>query len=638
MTADCVDPIYNQVIYDNDTNEERPIPHRRISAHFNGTDIDFHIYLPKTGWAGRFFQLVYPLQNSTAYDEEIAFGADSGGYTIRVAGSLGYRADAAVAKLSRDISREYYNASTNKIYGYVYGGSGGSLVTVGALENTVGVWDGGVAMVQATPASIPNNWCIRAFGGLVLEKKAVQIKDFVRPGSTGNLSSILDATEIAVFEEITALGIPVEAWEDFAGVGQNRTTDIYAAFRQTVTPTLKAADPDYASDFWSKSGYLGTEGSQLGDFFRQRLIDFNTSVKQIKLDVKGAPVQIILDKVANISITGGIEFNFLSQDESSDLGTFTGTLDQNSKTASIYSDNNATILEQLKEGTILNVNNRWFLALHSYHRHQLPVRGGFYAYDYLRSKDGTPRYPQRSFILGPTFSESPSGGATLNGEITTKLFVMDNLKDYDAFPWQADWYKNEVKKALGTKSDGNYRLFYSDNADHFSGPEAKSQPNRIVDYTGLYEQLLRDMSAWVENGTEPPEATRYSVEDGQVSVPYSASERLGIQPVVHLTVLGKKRTSIKVGSTVTFKAHIEVPPKTGSVVSTEWDFDGTGKYVAKDFGEAKSAVNVCVTYKYAKAGTYYPAIRVASERNGDTETAFARALNLDRVRVVVESK
>ena len=42
------------------------------------------------------------------------------------------------------------------------------------------------------------------------------------------------------------------------------------------------------------------------------------------------------------------------------------------------------------------------------------------------------------------------------------------------------------------------------------------------------------------------------------------------------------------------------------------------------------------TYTFTKPGTYFPTLRVAPQRQGDTTTLFTRIQNLDRVRVVVQ--
>ncbi len=100
--------------------------------------------------------------------------------------------------------------------------------------------------------------------------------------------------------------------------------------------------------------------------------------------------------------------------------------------------------------------------------------------------------------------------------------------DNKAFPWQADWYKTQVKKSLGNRFNDQYRLYYSDNADHEMGPVESAVKHRLIHFTGLFEQNVRDLAAWVEQGIEPPRQTEYSIRNGQVHVPKSASERAGI--------------------------------------------------------------------------------------------------------------
>lgn len=177
ITPDCVDPLYHNPIYTHQSDESSPINHRKVFGYFNGTEIDFNIYLPHQGWDGRFFQLVFPTQNSTATPETIGFGADSGGYTVHVADTGGYRSDAAVAKISRNVARDFYREPSRRIYGHIYGGGGGSFKTVGAMENTFSVWDGAVPLIQGIPISDPHGFSIAALGGLVLENKVSQLQN-----------------------------------------------------------------------------------------------------------------------------------------------------------------------------------------------------------------------------------------------------------------------------------------------------------------------------------------------------------------------------------------------------------------------------------------------------------------------------
>ncbi|KAF7555024.1 hypothetical protein G7Z17_g2468 [Cylindrodendrum hubeiense] len=636
VTLDCIDPIYNLAVIDSETEVSVPVPHRKISGHFDGTTVDFNIYLPHDGWDGRFFQLVYPLQSSIASDYDIRFSAESGAYAVRVSGTLGYRADAAAAKFARTLAGKYYKRESAGIYGYIYGGSGGSLQTIGAIENTFGVWSGAVAMIQAVPVSNPNNWCIRGFGGFVLESKKDKLADVLGPGGHGDPSKVLNTLEKSVLQEVSALGVELKIWgDDFEGAGQNRK-GLWDSIMEMTLPNVRLADPTYADDFWSKPGYIGAEQSALGKFFRKKLFKYQATVREVRFGTDNIPNEIILDKFPSNVPDHGLEFTIQSKDGEGTAGTFTAELDQSSKTARIKVNNSPTVLASLVKGTKLSIDNRWFLSMLGYHRHQIPTRSGFYGYDYLRNQNGEPIYPQRSFLLAPAIMRVASGGGTHTGNITTKVIVMDALRDYDAFPWHADWYKDQVQTSLGNRFSDNYRLYYSDNADHYIGEVTKPVSTRLIDAAGIAEQHVRDVSAWVEKGKEPPISTRYAVQKGQVDVPRSASQRRGIQPIVELTTQGAKRVETKLGRSVDFKAHVELPPNTGKVVSVEWDFEGVGDYIKKEFGTARQSFDVKVTNNYLKRGTYFPSVRVTSHRDGDTTTPYCLTRNLDRVRVIVK--
>jgi hypothetical protein len=265
----------------------------------------------------------------------------------------------------------------------------------------------------------------------------------------------------------------------------------------------------------------------------------------------------------------------------------------------IYSDNNPTALANLERNAPLRANNRWNLAMHAWHRHQVPpVQDGYYGYDYLRKDNGEPRYPQRDILLAPSMSRPAAGGGTHTGKITGKLMVVDNLADYDAFAWHADWYRNQVQSALGATFQHNYRLYFNEHADHGMGPPAEDQKHRVVDITGHYNQLLQDLSAWVEKGFKPPRGTRYTVEDGQVDIPSTASQRAGIQPVVSLTIRGGNRSKASVGEKAVFSLKAEAPRGTGSIVSVEWDVNGTGDFVEVDVDRRSPKVATTMSHLF----------------------------------------
>jgi len=130
VTADCVDPQYTQPVVDAESDVTTPVPLHKVSGHFvDSNNVDtgkkFNIYLPpKKNWDGRFYQYVYPLDGENATDLNVSFGAASGAFTVQTNGGSGYRVDAAAAKFSKTVAAAYYGTS-QRIYGYVYGASGG---------------------------------------------------------------------------------------------------------------------------------------------------------------------------------------------------------------------------------------------------------------------------------------------------------------------------------------------------------------------------------------------------------------------------------------------------------------------------------------------------------------------------------
>jgi hypothetical protein len=120
-------------------------------------------------------------------------------------------------------------------------------------------------------------------------------------------------------------------------------------------------------------------------------------------------------------------------------------------------------------------------------------------------------------------------------------------------------------------------------------------------------------------------------------VPPTAAERGGVQAVVDLTVDGAEVARVAVGQEVRFDVLVEVPFGAGQVVSVEWDFEGTADYPHAEAGLDGSArrFRATATHTFDAAGTYFPAVRVVTQRQGDVTTPHARIENLGRVRVVV---
>jgi hypothetical protein len=638
ITQDCTDPDFNRPVIDSQEDLTRPALVRRVSGHFEGTDAKFSFYFPpKALWKGRFFHKVYPLGDGTTPDDVIKFGVDSGAYTVESVSPSGYRANAAAAKFSKVVAREYYGSAHSRIYGYIYGGSGGSYLTISAAENSSGVWDGAVPFVIGVPTSIPTNFFVRAFARLVLEDKAPQIADAMRPGGSGDPFAGLNATEAQVLAEVSAMGVPLRGWDNYAYLLGLDDPQGLLGFAHSV----KDIDPTYADDFWSKPGYLGTEQSPLGNLVRAAKVDRAVSIQKIDRDSTGKPVRLYLKGLPQLKNGVGLDFTLEGTRDGSPLSLI-ASLDISRAVISIDPQTKRDALDELREGGRLRIDNRWAIALTSYHRHQVPTSGAFTVWNQFRKGDGSPLYPQRAKLVGPVISTGVSGGGTHSGKIHGKMIVIANTLDVDAYPWHADWYGARLKKSEGDRYDADVRIWVNDNADHLDGRVVASgtsanQTVRLIDYNGILQQAVRDVSAWVENGTAPPRSTQYQVSNGQVSLPVDVAARQGIQPTVQLTSQRGERIVAKVGEPITLMGNTSVPSSAGKIVKTEWSQTGSDDFIDAPLPPGPSqTLGLHKTFVYSKPGTYYPVLRVMSQRDGNAKSEFARVGNLARVRVVVE--
>ncbi|MFZ3319256.1 MAG: hypothetical protein WA259_22240, partial [Mycobacterium sp.] len=180
-----------------------------------------------------------------------------------------------------------------------------------------------------------------------------------------------------------------------------------------------------------------------------------------------------------------------------------------------------------------------------------------------------------------------------------------------------------------------------ENAEHVPPLLAAAPPDRanntwLIDYVPHVEQSLADLTAWVEDGIEPAETT-FEVNDGKISLPASAKERGGIQPVVHVTANGAKRAEISAGTPVNLEVHAEVPDGAGTIISVKWDLDGSGAYPVAEQVDGESAeLTVSLEWTYTEPGTYFPTALVESHRDGNVAATSRRIPNLDAARVVVK--
>jgi hypothetical protein len=636
-TGDAVDPIFNRPYVALREWRETPVPHHYVHGGFEGTDARFSFYFPPAEqYQGRFFHNTYPMATTSdigpfpiQFDVaigDLGFTADSGAYYVQT--NLGgadralpadpaiaaYRVNAAAARYSRAIAAEIYGE--HRPYGYLFGGSGGSYQTIGSAENTVGIWDGFVPFVMATPNAIPSMFTIRMHALWALRKRDVfaGIVDAIRPGGSGDPYAGLDAQEAAALREASLLGYPLRGWWD-----HERLTSGYF---YNVAPMIPMLDPTYVDDFWSKPGYAGADPDAP---IRAERFTFDTQVAGV---IDGFPIALDLAEVpgrdfadAHLVILDGA---------SAGNSVPIAAIDGRRIGFALAADH--AVLAGIRAGDEVRIDNAWPLALLTYHRHQLPTPD-MEGWNQYRDADGSPLHPQRDILLGP-IAAAGTAGSVPNGRIHGKMLILESLIDVDALPWQADWYRSQVKAQLGDGYEENFALWFIDHAQH-DNPSTTRANLHVVSFAGALQQALRDVSAWVEQGVRPSE-TRYRMADMQVEVSADAGERGGVQPVVTVRADGAVRAEVAVGELVRFTATIEVPPGGGAVVAAEWDFEGVGDYpIAGEIGSPQGRVVLDANHRFAKPGTYFVTLRATSQRAGDAWTPYGRIQNLGSARVVV---
>jgi hypothetical protein len=283
-------------------------------------------------------------------------------------------------------------------------------------------------------------------------------------------------------------------------------------------------------------------------------------------------------------------------------------------------------------GDTVHVDNRAFLAYCYYARYHLRDTEAF---DSLRL-DGRPLHPQYE---QPEMS--PFMGVPHTGRFPGKMMWVHHTHDSSLWPSLGVGLRDTVVRERGPEAAReHFRLRWTDNAEHVPPAMIASPPGRanstwLIDYQPVIEQCLVDLTDWVERGVEPAE-TAFSLVDGRITLPGTAAERGGIQPVVAVTADGAARAEVAAGSAVSLQVHAEVPAGAGTIVSVAWDFDGSGTYPERvPVDGTTTTLTAATTRTFSTPGTYFVTALVESHRDGDVDATFRRIPNLASARVVV---
>jgi hypothetical protein len=664
------DPRFGEPYVDADEWRDEPVRHRYVHGGFAGSDTKFSFYFPPAErYEGRFFHPVLPMSGiefaatiGVLYGVagSIEFAVDSGAYLVESNlgranpfpgedwSLAGYRASAAVARYGRLLAAEMYG--DHRPYGYIYGGSGGSLKALAGFEGAPDVWDGAVPFVMGIPQSMPNTFSSQALALRVLRGKFGQIVDATEPGGSGDIYAGLTVEERQVLAEVTRLGFPPRSWFDADRLAQG-----YTGVWAVLADNILKFDPGYFDDFWAVPGYLGFDApASLVDARVQHRttvteVIFGERARELGLPLpmampRGTATELpaavrVAEPVGRDALGATVEL--LSGKAAGHAMYLTGTRDD----IAIVGMGEAHFeeLAGIAPGDAVSIDNSVYLAFQTMHRHQ--VDPDFEPWQQF-TQGGTPIYPQRQRRIGPIMARQGSG-VSQSGRFAGKMIVVQTLMDEAAYPWQALWYRRKVEAQLGERIDDQYRLWFVEHAMHTGGAEpvaglalpdvVPSRRTRMVSYLGVLQQALRDVAAWVELGIAPPASTACTYVDGQVHVPDTAAARRGPQAVVRATANWAARAEVAVGEPVRLEALVEVPVGAGGVVGVEWDFEGTGAYPLVEDGldPALASYTSTVTHAFAEPGTYFPAVRVTNQRSVDAGGPHCRIYNLGRVRVVV---
>lgn len=656
------------------------LPYRYYHIRFAGERLKMSLCLPVEGadFHRRFFQYLSPFPGPDeelgslgtqrqGADDRIAFAIlNSSGFVESNMGAQSmfgpnseptdlYKCSAAAAEYAREKICALYGEG--KVYAYLHGGSGGGYKTMSCAENTDS-FDGAVPYVIGCPVSIPNSIVAKSNAVRRLRRVLPMIADAVDAGKENPFDS-LTGDELAALREISRFGLPLRSWHLYRELDDGSLP--------VLLPPARAAVPEYFTDFWSKPGYEGTDpqDSAVRDRTKQ-----NTKVVRVvtqataetdaaqpdgRNGVDSAWKKMLSNRGDCIEVEsvpshgaylGGVEIKVLSgaakgavlkldriEDSFLVLGAAFGFSDLHE------------VLAKLRPGDDLLLDNSDYIAFQNIYRHQLPDDPDYRAFDQFRPGGENADANRRLLpLLGPG-SAYNGCGSHQDGRIQCKMIVVAALMDEAAYPWMADWYRKKVERA---GKGGDFRLWYMDRCLH--GDEAALQSNYITNYLGALYQALLDVSAWAEDGVQPPRSTVYAMDGGSVLPEKEAPRRLGIQPVIRIHKDGKDLTDgelpVKAGAVLVLDGVIETPPGagtvTGAVLSWDDDAEDGGKHSSPGhhlehailhWDGAKASFRAA--HVYSEVGTHFITVRARAQRSGHSSSIHTQIRSLERLRVVV---
>ncbi|HEY3851221.1 MAG TPA: PKD domain-containing protein [Steroidobacteraceae bacterium] len=682
------DKYFGKPYIDRDEWRDEPVRHRHIHGGFEGTATRFTFYFPTPEhYKGRMFQ---PLEGAHAGHEDAfagpmgqmlggleMMGHRLGGYMVESnSGHIGddidphggddptlygYRASVEAARFSKHVAAQVYGSAP--AYCYVWGGSGGGRRSPLCLEYGADVYAGALPFMgggnvekHGTKSRVRSEAPI-CFGSmfnvqrlLSRDDKLEGVINAMQPGGSGNPFDGLESHEREELANLYRLGYP--RGDEFMIAHPMGQMWLWTS----IAELLLEEDGDYFNAFWTRPGYVGHDSPQ---HVTKDLIDVTKPVSRVLTAQAlladpgfSAPEYAAIRTMAGIMAATTNRYDLPVAIEvkgtGAGYGQGAGVRVVSGKAAGrqLYAlevcgdlffcdgrrEANLLRFTDVAAGDEVHIDNRAFLAFCYAYRHHISADPMF---DFLRV-NGEPLYPQHGLPL-----QSPLMGVPYSGQYEGKLLWVHHTHDSSLWPTQGVIYGQAVLDAQGPERTAqNFCMRWTENAEHISPAYLASSPTRatstwLIDYMPIIEQSLVDLCDWAERGIEPVE-TKFSFADGKVTLPATARERGGIQPVVSVRAGGSSRANIRAGASVTLEVEGEAPPRAGSIIAVEWSLDGDGRFEAVEGIDGKSAsVRLTKTHRYEKPGVYFATARVTSHMAGDVNAQHRRLVNVASARVVV---
>jgi hypothetical protein len=664
---------FGEPFIDVDEWRDQPVRHRYVHGGFAGTKTLFSFYFPEAakyqrrflhlleGGAGGnentallpfgFHSVEFAFENGS-YLVESNHGHSSGDYHGYDRETLAFRASSESARYARQLAERMYGSAPR--FGYVYGISGGGGRSIICMERAPDVWQGAVPGAICYPGQF---YGLTLHAATLLGDELPAVIDACDVGGSGNPWPTLRVEQREALAALYRAGWGRGAEFLLAMPFEART--IFASH----VGMLKAFDPDYWSDFWTKTGYVGHD--QPGTLQRY-LVQTRATVRgvitaaDLRAEVMAGtrrglsailamtrpPETVIALRLdvhdpLNAQRLQGCQLDFTSgslagsrlyvADVDGDLvfGGAAGALADSLFTGAAVGDE-------------LALDNRDLLAYGYYYRTQANLevdRLGEHHVEWQQLVvDGQPIYqPRRLEDWDHVDVVLP-----YTHEFKGKMIVLQHCLDAANWPSHAANYADGCTRRMGAAAvREQLSINFLDHAAHIPGHLYPSgdppvPTSRLIDYEACLHQAIRDVIAWVELGTKPTQSNYRRTPSNAIELPPDAS-RGGLQPVVSLLADGAVRAEVRSGEAVELALMAEAPAGVGTITRVEIDPEGRGAWTPLDvqLGPKTQRVTFGTTHTYTSPGTWFPSVRVTTHRFGDSQARFCQIANLGRARVIV---